>query len=386
MNLYVNWALVKLQKLTIDQWNKKVKEIESLGLKKRTQNKTKLIDVAGTVRWIQSQNYLLAEVCYEKPEKFMCYYTLGDAANQNLERLHLTGKRAFSFINQRFKRKYSINLYDAFTNKSYEDIYRALKKCIPPPLNWVNDAVVGRITKNVYIGDESSSYPSKLSGTLPTLHGYKKMPGRVDPDAEYPFAFYLESGGLKIFNELEMPGTVINSDAEITILCKQSEYSLKEIMQRIYNKREEKPEYKAYMNLCIGYFQNNRDPFMSHVSAVVLARCVQGMNDRMEELVKEGNIPILANTDSISWTGGPSKLTTLQKNMGAFMLKHSNCEMAIKGPKSYQIRDAGAVITVFSGIKREVSSTFKFGDVFNYDAPEEKIKVIEENYIIHDLI
>lgn len=383
-SMYVNWLLIKPKILTIPQWNEKVKELNSMHLKKRTKNITKLINLCGTVRYIEGKNYLEAQVVTDNKYKYRCYFTLGNAANRELERLKLTGYKSYQFINSRFKRKYGMTLFSAFSGQEYKELFLAIKKCIPAPMNWVNPAAVGACISNVYIADESSSYPSKLSGALPTLHGFKKIPGRSEPDEDYPFAFYLNSGAMKIFNELEMPGAKV--DEEITILCKKSEYSLKEIMQRIYKRRNEKPEYKAYMNLCIGYFQNNKYPFMSHISAVVLARCVKVMNDRLAYLDKEGLIPILCNTDSISWTGGPSSLTVTEKSLGAFVIQHENCQMAIKGVKSYQILDHNEVTTVFSGIKREISEKFKFGDIFTYEGSEEKIKVIDDDYTIRDLM
>ena len=319
-----------------------------------------------------------------------------------------TGFKGWQFINEKFREEFGIRLDTAFTNKQkFSEIYWKVKKCVCSPINFVTQKNFLRDIKlhNCYKADESSSYPAKLLGKLPTFYGCKVLPGRIEPSEEFPFAFYVNSGHMKIFNELDTRNfdnefylafrdekaswkhfDNLPDNEEETVLCRASEFNLESMLQKIYAGRKEHPEYKQFMNMCIGYFHNTHPqvgPQCSHLASVVMARCVKSMSERAKKIKKEGNEVILINTDSIAWIGNPSEIVDKQKKLGAFVSEHEGCEMIVCGVKKYQIHDLNTneVKTVCSGLAKKISRTLEFGGILDVNIKECFYKLTEEGFL-----
>ena len=315
------------------------------------------------------------------------------------------GKSSYDYINYLFKEEYGddVSLFKAFSGLNYKKEYTDIKKCVITQVDYVNETIANSkvIVNKCFKSDLSSAYPAQLIKNLPTLHDCKRIKGRVEPTADYPFAFYIKSHHVKIYNELYTkdfenskyydkiyfstlnkwkPNDTINKDDDETILCKESQFSLKELFQQIYNDRNKNPEMKLYMNACIGYFHKNSNPILSHIAAVVLARCANEMIKRAEIIRKEGNLVLLINTDSIIWRGKQSSVSVpkSEKEMGKFVIEYENIKVAISSVKAYQLETDNGIITRHSGLDKNISRNLKFGEIYN---PE--IKALEKEQFIY---
>lgn len=304
----------------------------------------------------------------------------------------IDGGDAMEAIDNDFKRIYKKSMAAAFRAVKYGSTAKEIKLCVPSPINYATDFWKEQRLYDIQKADVSSAYPNELSKPVPTLEDHKRVLGRVEPNAEYPFAFYLKSQHIKLIEE---DGTIISTfdlekskeymvsktkkynntlinkfnnipkEEDITILCKKAAYSFKPIMEFYYNNRKENPQFKQYMNFTIGMFHNNKNPKYSHIAAVVLLRCSWHMVKRINELKKLNCEPLLVNTDSIAWMGDDISLTTNIKTLGAFVLEHRNCEMIICSPKKYQWKDGDKVETTWAGVKGIKEMNLEYGKILD---------------------
>lgn len=275
------------------------------------------------------------------------------------------------FINL-FKRRFNIHFNNAFKpindrQKAYE-----FKRCIPAPINY------GRVDVNMYTNvykiDISSAYAYEFSKDLPTAEGMIEVPGFVKPTSDFPFAYYPKEGKLEIYGE-NIKSKLIA--AERTVLMKKSNYSLKPLLEEIYEKKElakdkeERQSYKNLLNYTVGYLQRNNNPTHAYITAVVIARCDERVSRIANEIEQKGiNDVILINTDAIAWTGEdmPDYYTS-EKKLGNFMLEYANADAYVRGSKCYQLRDKQTkeVHTIYAGMPKEYSEQLKFGDIITKD-------------------
>jgi hypothetical protein len=311
---------------------------------------------------------------------------------QEVKEAGLDGGPAMEAIDNDFKRIYKKSMAAAFRAVKYGDTARLIKACVPSPINYATDFWKEQRLYDIQKADVSSAYPCEMSKSLPTLEDHKRINGRVEPNNDYPFAFYIKSQHVKIIEE---DGTVISTfdlekskeymvsktkksnntyinkfnnipaEEDITILCKRAAYSFKPIMEYYYNNRKENPQFKQYMNLAIGMLHKNKNPKYSHLAAVVLLRCSWHMVKRIDELKKLNCEPLLVNTDSIAWMGDDISITTTTKSLGAFVLEHRNCEMIICSPKKYQWKDGDKVETTWAGIKDIKKMNLEYGKILD---------------------
>lgn len=303
----------------------------------------------------------------------------------------VTGKMAFFQINSRFRKLSKLSLYDAFGGKKENKvIYWLVKRCVPSPICWASEMFKLQIMENCYKADVSSAFPSEGIKPLPTMNGAKIIDGIVEPDAEFPFAFYPKEGTLKIYGEnvdtrelMQRPEYEHETDKSqrpelenvITILCPAYPGDeLGKVFKDLYSQRDEHPEYKNYMNLCIGYCQMNKCPILSPIAAVILARCSCRMAHVADVLRARGNMPMMINVDSISWVGKPEPdlyVRPEDKNIGALVIERENVNMCIGGPKKYQIMDPETfeVETKYAGVSTDLSQDLAFG-VLLLETPE----------------
>lgn len=307
------------------------------------------------------------------------------------EKKSLTGKRAYDILDDHFKEEYGddISLFTAFSGMKYKNEYTIIKDCIPKPVCSMEKKAYGKIFDGCYKIDISSAYPNEASKALPTFHDFKHVQGRVIPNEEYPFAFYLKSHHMSIYKEFstwewtlskkfytlydEMFSDVDEEEDE-TILCKASEYQLGDIFRDLYVKKQMgDPDAKLAMNAAIGWFQKKTCPRLSHLSAVIIGRCCDRIIKMAKHIESEMNRVLIIMTDAILWKGKLIENIPSQKTLGAFTYEYRNVSFYGLGPKSYQIRDQfGNVITKYSGMKNcEEKDKLPFGHL---PEPKEKIK------------
>lgn len=321
----------------------------------------------------------------------------------------MTGQTSYEYINNEYikTKKNKKSLFSDISGKKYKEEYTAIKKCVPAAINYASQTFSNKILEKIYKADVSSAYPAAACGTIPTLHNCKKVNGRVAPNEKYPFAFYIVSHHLAIYNELDTrtfkkslyypqyknpaedsswhPIDNIKNEDEITILCKDSGISLKSIFEKMYVDRNSRSEFKFIMNAFIGRCQYNDDPIMSHFSAVVLARTVNNMINRCKVLEKEKSFPIFISTDSIAWYGNPSSCATNEKYLGSFTYEAYNTKFFLRGLKAYQYYNLkGEVAGVCGHISKNDPRRKIFGAIPKVIGPD--YFYIEENGYITEIM
>ena len=402
MAKFVNWFRNnKPELVTIDEYNKKLEWV--IANFKHHDFKTRalrLVKGNGTYSIYNCNSYI--EIRYiDDCIPHQIRFSKNGLKTENIG----AGREGLDHFNHQLKELTNdddITLFKIFSGNKYKEEYKTVKNCVISPFDYCNEYFTNRKIK-VYKADVSSAYPFELTKSLPTFHDCKKVEGRVEPTAEYPFAFYINSRHVKIYNELYTrdfkntkypykaigriwnPKDNVKAEDDITILCKEEkQYSkyIKQIALDLYTGRKEHPEYKIWLNAFIGKLQSNSNPFASCVSAVVIARCANNMIQRCKQLESECNIPVLVNTDSISWINkNDSTVYTTEKAIGNFVLEYENTDMLIKSVKAYQYMTENGCKTVFSGIKKELSKNFKFGDILNYNDAVYLINITDEGFI-----
>lgn len=312
-----------------------------------------------------------------------------------------TGKEAFAYINQKFQELYGVSIRVAF-GYSPECL-----PCIPAPLNY------GRINPDIYTNfykiDVSSAYATEACGTLPTMKGSKNFVGTKLPTPELPFAFYPKEGKLAIYGESKYLSD-IPFDAQYTILCPACPYSLKPIIEELYEKKEkatgqERQYYKDILNYFVGWLHwrpKNKDgkyavpgdmeynpncPRYAVMAAVIKARCNARMLDLKDEIERTGgNEVVLINTDAVGWTGHDMPhIYTTQKGLGNLILEHKNSKAIILGAKRYQILDRDNTLTTkWAGVRRDITEKMKWKDIYdNSHKPRFRVWSWEQQRIIY---
>lgn len=303
---------------------------------------------------------------------------------------------AYSIFKKRVQEHFEVSLRKMFGNLPEDfQIYRDL---VPKPVNFAFPDILLKEISGCTKADISSAYGFEASKDLPDLHeeARKIVNGRVEPSEEYPFAFYLKSKKMAIFGEgdSDFYGRSIYVDSgyidwnlkaadDVTLLCKKAKYSLREVFEELFAGRKENPDNKKVMNFTIGMWHRKKissgDDNYWPLAAVVKFRCNKRIVDLCDELLKKRQIPILINTDSITWIGSDQSCVDKEKFLGSFTLEYANCRVIIKGPKAYQIswREDGEdkVLTRWSGPhSKEQTEKLKFGDILR----KEVLKKIDE--------
>lgn len=345
---------------------------------------------------VSNKTYKSLLIC-KNMKIYYCYYSLAAKTNndisseveQHMNDLAKTNKnkglghQAAQIIDDMLKKEYNNDksLYATLSGSHYKDIWTATKLCVPRQIGWINPLSIKKVINNCFKADVSSAFPAQLIKAIPTLKYSKKVIGRVEPTEEYPFAFYLNSHHLAIYNELDtrednknvyLKQCVNNYkevEEEVTLLCKAAPISLKNIMNKLYEiknsatTQEEIARAKLTMNACIGYFQYNKHPGLSFVSAVVIARSNHFILEQVNQLIKEKNIIQYIATDSIVWQGKDSNVSTEEKYLGSFTKEYNNCSFYGVKVGAYQIKkEDGTVKTLCSYIDdKDIKNKMAFG-------------------------
>ena len=214
-------------------------------------------------------------------------------------------------------------------------------KCVPKQLYWSKNA---RYVGPVNSVDFSSHYPASCCGTLPDSHTAITVKGTVKPTAEYPFAFYIKSGHIAIYKEMDSHNWLINRlpmnqlfrmktvrklfddrfqplvkpKDDVTILMKASKYTLDSVWQYFYNTRKDDDDAKLILVAAIGQMHRKlytRDKY-AHIAAVCIARANQKMLELTAKLKLEDILQI--QVDGVMYTGNQIiGIPVEEKHLGA---------------------------------------------------------------------
>lgn len=297
----------------------------------------------------------------------------------------LTGLDAYQAFNEKFSEflgNKSAKLISLLSGKKYKEQYFAIKQCVPTQISYICPQIIGKLQTNCYKADVSSAFPTAALGDLPTLVGCKTVNGKAEPTAEYPFAFYTKSGHIKTLDGLDSrklnnvyfkyykADDTVKAKDEVTILCKKMpdkyKSALNKAFEYFYNHRKEDAINKFVMNATIGFWQRNKNPILSFLSAIIILRCNLAMLDRCDQLNNEGNRVLFIATDSICWQGKYSNIAVEDKYLGSFTYEMHNGQFIGVYEKGYQIKtENGTVISKYSGLSKQITKTWKFGEILN---------------------
>lgn len=301
---------------------------------------------------------------------------------------------------------FEISGKDAFVYlQPWHNIYKGLpgqyhqyRICSPCPIDWCNDTYTEKLLSEINKADISSAYGYQLTNpSLPDLLNYQIVDDFVEPSEEWPFAFYLDSNSMAVYQEgssLDWENNRFATSASKniqfkvknnrTMLFKGKDYGLKEIISKMYLERDIHPENKSYMNLLVG-FLDQKDYYKGQIvgwpiRAAIIFRCNQKILSICDDLLDHLCMPVLINTDSVSWTGkyNPSVNT---KYLGSFTTEYINCEMIIRSVKCYQIKSGDKTLTRYSGPHtKSYIATLPFGALLEEDCLAE-IRELEAKFI-----
>lgn len=355
-------------------------------------------------QWKEFKGGVLLSIINEEDEPIN-YWWSKNGQSMNLDdcvKKENEGRKAYSEWANKFKDLNNKRLTEAYSDTNLGDLYLLLKKCVPRDIRFANSTVVNNklVLSNIYKADISSAYPYYLCGSLPTLKEAKQVKGFIEPNSEYPFAFYLNSHHIKIYNELDSRewyycafyasdynakyNDNIEDENEITLLCKSSDYKLDRIINEYYELKKVDDKYKLVMNAFIGYLYRDAS-HLTHLVAVIKARLVNQMINYCYKLNQEKNKIMWIGVDSIAWQGKESPIAVNNKFLGGFVYENKNCEMVIRSCTGYQIKDGDTVITKCSNLvkddpRREIWKSLL--DIADGEFKEKKIKITKEGYLM----
>lgn len=385
------WSKIPSKSLSASQMNKELDGLDESLTYKETDKGCKTISTLHKLvgsYFVRAARKDSVEICGVKEENdnlvFFRFVT-----NKTQEGDLLNGGEAYSLFKKGVEEEYGKTVHQIYG--SLPGSYHNYRYVCPIQLDWCARQFTGKVVDGICKADVSSAYGFELTKTLPDLHAAarKEVKGRVAPNEEYPFAFYLKSGHMAIWGEgsswdyydrryfVEVRKRAVRDVApedDITLLCRKASVTLGEFIERLYAARNVSPENKAIMNLTVGmwwrkeYFAGME--VMWPLSAVVHFRCNARMADIYESLLNLGQVPILINTDSITWVGDDTSLVQ-PKKLGSFTLEHKDAKMIIQSVKAYQISDYSmekgeeVCLTRWSGRRKQITENLAFGDILD---------------------
>ena len=295
------------------------------------------------------------------PDKRVRYYAVeGDTQ----DRIDLQKIRPSSIIKQTFTLIEGKRMRDVFGTTCSDD----LMQCVPKPLYFIQKNMQFMNIENVKCIDMTAMYPSCANGKLPTTKDSIKVNGRVKPNKEYPFAFYLKSGHcaeygvfdthdyvtgkipLPLVDRLTLNTTHdniykdIDDKDEVTWLMKPADKNLERVFNYFYEKRQssedevEQTVWKFIMNAGIGTLHRNPEhqfgekkglPITGYynLAAIIKGRDNQKMINTYRRVTLKGNLILQIIVDSIIYVQTvKDNLGQTDKQIGTF---HIECENAV---------------------------------------------------------
>lgn len=263
----------------------------------------------------------------------------------------------------------------------------AFLKNIMRPLYYFNPFYEGKKIKCGSI-DRSSAYPADACGALPNANTAVIREGYVEPTEEYPFAFYMKSGHVAEYGRynsrewISLPfepnffqlrdgrpnfSYMESKDEEETVLMKPAIYTLDEVWEKFYQKKEkarsmnEKKLAKAIMVSTIGCWHMTNTmryyPYhYAHLAAIVIARANWRCIEKMREIGFLRCVHVVV--DGIAYAGTDNQGTE-EKKLGGWINEAVGCEGYFKGTNLYIIKKGEEVV-------KERHSGFNF---FKDDTP-----------------
>lgn len=308
--------------------------------KKSIGSKTMLRDWPKGSYRMQNDKYSAKLFVRDNEGKLWWYYVNAKSKDTN-EVDEAEGKKAITLANKYCKEKFGKPLVSIYGTTNV--IFRF---CTPKQFYYRDIDKDGKILNHMSCIDASSQYPSGFLGDMPTSKGNKVFKGTVKPTKEYPFAFYLKSGHLAIYNELDTHDwlfspfaeylfqdekiecknldpnqdvTVLMRKAEINPLAKFFDEQFK-IKETFDHDSEEYKNAKLVMNALIGMMHQKTYNYvksnwkLAHLPSIAIARGNQKILD-MASKIGIQNVTMIV-VDSIIYQG-KKEFGTHEKHLGS---------------------------------------------------------------------
>lgn len=214
------------------------------------------------------------------------------------------------------------------------------------------------------------------------LDGYKIENGeQVKEDIEKPLICFERSSYRDVTFENahhidfhnSYPAGLVNTHSEF-----------RPIVEHFYKGRKEHPEYKAVLNLTVGYMQSIVccKAAWAHLSRDAINDNNKRMRELAAKLKESGRVVLAYNTDGIWYIGDVYHGEGEGKELGEWENDHINCKIRFKSAGSYEYIENDIYKPVVRGktkldIKGITRDQWKWGDIYNTDAEPVVYRFIE---------
>lgn len=285
-------------------------------------------------------------LCLKEKGKYIRYST-NEFDNTKNDQEEYQGSKAIVEFISKFKELNDTTLYKAFGTTEIE-----FKRNIPKQFYYLNRDCLHKelIASSI---DGCSQYPSNMCGLLPDSHTMIEVNGRVEPNEEYPFAFY-KSGHLaeykvfdthkwllspyfdrlfRLFKE-DWPILNLKDNEEVTYLMKASKYTLDDVWEYFYDRRKIDNLAKLVMNSSIGMMHTEKynSYKYAHLVAIAIARGNQKILNMCERIGYKNIIHICV--DGIIYKGSQVYGVDYKK-LGVFNQEFIGCDFLISNMNKY---------------------------------------------------
>ena len=322
ISLYYNEKNIKWQVIGLDEYNELKKRLDHNKFMALHTNNLK-IGVFTKGCWTSYTSSYTTDLMYivVNEGKQLCGYSCKvNVAHVNKSASH-KATPALKTVKDEFK---------IIHNESFKTVFGTVEqnilRCVPKQFYWSKKANYKGLANSV---DFSSHYPAAACGILPDSHNAICYKGTVKPTKEYPFAFYIKSGHIAIYGELDTHLWLCNRfgkrtlfrdktvrknfddrfkedvlpSEDITILMKAAKYTLSEVYYKLYNARKDDEDAKLFLVASIGQMHRKRyvrDKY-AHLAAVIIARANMRMLNLTSKISLDDIIQI--QVDGIIYTG-----------------------------------------------------------------------------------
>lgn len=156
------------------------------------------------------------------------------------------------------------------------------------------------------------------------------------------------------------------------------------IVQYFYKGRKEHPEYKAVLNLTVGYMQSNLccKAAWAHLSRDAINNNNERMRILAAKLKESGRVVLAYNTDGIWYAGEIYHGEGEGNDLGQWENDHINCKIRFKSAGAYEFIEDGVYKPVVRGStkldrKGITRDQWKWGDIYHTDAEPIVYRFIE---------
>ena len=159
------------------------------------------------------------------------------------------------------------------------------------------------------------------------------------------------------------------------------------LIQNYYNKRKTNNDYKAILNLTIGFMQS---PYCDYAYSQLSRDAIKTNNDKVRAmtqwLVEHDRIVLLRNTDGIWFMGDSLKDVFNSTELGQWHEDYTNCQFRIKSAGAYEFICDGIYHPVVRGStkleKVKPRCDWQWGDIYHEAAAEViQYKIKEDGYV-----